>query len=220
MYYFVEYLRRVMEAYDIISRAYPETREGGLLAGVLLSEVGDFIRELAPRLVLDVGAGAGGNLEVLRKFLGNSMYIGCELSIGMIRASGEGIEWINCSSTHIPIRTESLDLVVSIAVLHHIPKNLIMDALREIRRVLRVGGAFITTVWGCEGEVLRRLRKLSDCEGYLPWSYGLDREVLRFYRLYRKGELEGEVINVGLNVIKNGVIRIGGFINYYVVSRK
>ena len=209
-----------METYDIISRVYPKTRESGLLARYLLNEVGDFIRDLAPRLVLDVGAGAGGNLEVLRKFLGSSMYIGCELSIGMIRASEVGIEWINCSSTHIPIRTESLDLVMSIAVLHHIPKNLVMDALREIYRVLRAGGVFITTVWGCEGEVLRRLRRLGDCEGYLPWNYGLNKEVLRFYRLYREGELEGEVINAGLNIIRNSVIRIGGFINYYVVSRK
>ncbi|WP_243679340.1 class I SAM-dependent methyltransferase [Vulcanisaeta distributa] len=113
MYYLVsmERLRDVMEAYEAISRVYRETREGGALAKALLNEVGSVIRGgLAPRLVLDIGpGGAGGdNLEVLRSFFSKSLYIGCELSMGMIRSSKEDIEWINCSGTHAPIKPRSV----------------------------------------------------------------------------------------------------------------
>ncbi len=59
----MERLRDVMEAYEAISRAYPETREGGgALARALLNEVGDVIRHLTPRLVLDIGPGGAGGI--------------------------------------------------------------------------------------------------------------------------------------------------------------
>ncbi|WP_054856138.1 class I SAM-dependent methyltransferase [Vulcanisaeta sp. JCM 16161] len=173
-----------------------------------------------PRFVLDIGAGAGGNLGVLRSFLSNSLYVGCELSVGMIMASSSDIEWVNCSGTHLPIRPGSMDLVISISTLHHIPKSLIGNALRGVHEALRPGGLFIATVWGCDKATLRRLRPIGDCEGYITWSYGIDRGIARYYRLYREGELEHEVSSAGFIVVRSGVVRVGGFINYYVVSRK
>ena len=216
----MERLRDLMAAYDIISRIYAETREEGLLAKKLLNDIGDLIRGSSPSVVLDVGAGAGGNLRVTRSFLGRASYIGCDLSLDMIRASHEPIDWINCSATHIPMRLKSADLVISIATLHHIPKPLIGNALRSVYDVLRPGGLFVATVWGCSEATLRRLRAISDCEGFITWSHGLNEGVARYYRLYREGELESEVSGVGFTIIRSGVIRIGGFINYYVVSRK
>ncbi len=174
--------------------------------------------------MLDIGPGAGDNLRILRSFLSYSFYIGCELSMGMIRASKENIKWINCSGTHIPIKPGSADLVISIAALHHIPRSLIDDVLRGgAREVLRPGGLFIATVWGgCNEATLKRLRPIGDCEGYITWSYGVNKGVSRYYRLYREGELESEVSSAGgFTVIKGGgVIRIGSFINYYIVSRR
>ncbi len=209
-----------MIAYDIISSAYAGSREEGLLARRLLSYVGDLINGLRPSIVLDVGAGAGGNLRVTRSFLGGAFYIGCDLSLGMIRSSHEPIDWVNCSVTHLPIRPGSVDLAVSIAVLHHIPKPLIGYALRNIYDALRPGGLFVATVWGCNEATLRRLKLIGDCEGFIAWGHGLHGGVPRYYRLYREGELEGEVSGIGLRVIKSGVIRVGGFINYYIASRK
>ena len=209
-----------MKAYDIISRAYAETREEGLLAKKLLNEVSNLVNKLSPLIVLDIGAGAGGNLRVTRSFLNKAFYVGCDLSLGMIRASHEPIDWINCSVTHIPVRPGSMDLVISIATLHHIPKPLIGDTLRNIYEALRPGGLFVATVWGCNEATVRRLRPINDCEGFIAWKHGLNEGVLRYYRLYREGELEGEVSGTGFTIIKSGVIGIGGFINYYVVSRK
>ncbi|GAB6945583.1 hypothetical protein JCM14467A_23650 [Vulcanisaeta sp. JCM 14467] len=209
-----------MAVYDTISRIYAETREEGLLARKLLNDIGDLIRGSSPSVVLDVGAGVGGNLRVTKSFLGRAFYIGCDLSLGMIRASHEPIDWINCSATYVPMRRGFVDLVISIATLHHIPKSLIGDALRDIYEVLKSGGLFVATVWGCNEATVRRLRPINDCEGFITWSHGLNRDIPRYYRLYREGELEGEVSSVGFTIIRSGIIRIGSFINYYLVSRK
>jgi SAM-dependent methyltransferase len=217
----MERLRGVRDAYDVISRAYSTAREAGVLAQRLLGEVGEFLRSARPRVVLDIGAGAGGNLRVMRSFFAGSLYIGCELSLGMIMGSGEDIPWINCSGTHLPIRPGSIDLAVSLAVLHHVPRDLVTNVLHGVKQSLKVGGLFTATVWGCVGDALERLvDRVDDCEGYVPWSYGLGRRVLRYYRLYREGELEREVTEAGLRVVKSGIIWIGRYANYYIVAVK
>ena len=217
----MERLRGVRDAYDVISRAYSTAREAGMLARRLLGEVGEFLRSARPRVVLDIGAGAGGNLRVLRRFFAESLYIGCELSLGMIMGSGEDVDWVNCSGTHLPIRPGSIDLAVSLAVLHHVPRDLVTNVLHGVKQSLKVGGLFTATVWGCVGDALERLvDRVDDCEGYVPWSYGLGRRVLRYYRLYREGELEREVTEAGLRVVKSGIIWIGRYANYYIVAVK
>jgi SAM-dependent methyltransferase len=217
----MERLREVMDAYNALSRIYPTTREAGVLARRLLNEVGEDLRGVKPRVVLDIGAGSGGNLRVMRSFFAGSLYIGCELSLGMIMGSGEDIPWINCSGTHLPIRRNSVDVVLSLAVLHHIPGDLILNVLSNVYDALRIGGLFMATTWGCVGDALERLvDRVGDCEGYVSWSYGLGDRVLRYYRLYREGELGSEVTKAGFRVVRSGVIWVGRYANYYIVAVK
>jgi hypothetical protein len=97
----------------------------------------------------------------------------------------------------------------------------VTNVLHGVKQSLKVGGLFTATVWGCVGDALERLvDRVDDCEGYVPWSYGLGRRVLRYYRLYREGELEREVTEAGLRVVKSGIIWIGRYANYYIVAVK
>lgn len=51
----------------------------------------------------------------------------------------------------LPFRDESLDAVVSIAVVHHFATtDRRICALRELARVLRIGGRIIISVWAME----------------------------------------------------------------------
>lgn len=51
----------------------------------------------------------------------------------------------------LPFRDESLDAVVSIAVVHHFATtDRRVCALRELARVLRIGGRIIISVWAME----------------------------------------------------------------------
>lgn len=62
-----------------------------------------------------------------------------------------------CDNLTLPFKDCSLDAVLSIAVIHHFSTTeRRVCALRELARVLRIGGRIIITVWAME----RRHRKV------------------------------------------------------------
>ena len=63
----------------------------------------------------------------------------------------------------LPFRSESVDAALSIAVIHHIATaERRVRALRELSRVLRVGGRVIISVWAME----QRHRKVTQVGKY------------------------------------------------------
>lgn len=64
-----------------------------------------------------------------------------------------------CDNLCLPFRDESLDAVLSVAVIHHVATvERRVRALREIARALRVGGRVIISVWAME----QRHRKVGE----------------------------------------------------------
>ena len=60
-------------------------------------------------------------------------------------------EVLHCDNLALPLRDESLDAVLSVAVIHHIATvERRVRALRELARVLRVGGRVMISVWAME----------------------------------------------------------------------
>lgn len=58
---------------------------------------------------------------------------------------------ILCDNLTLPFRDESFDAVLSIAVIHHFAtKERRVGALRELARILRIGGRLMITVWAME----------------------------------------------------------------------
>lgn len=56
-----------------------------------------------------------------------------------------------CDNLSLPFRDESFDAVLSVAVVHHFATtDRRVAALRELARVLRIGGKLIITVWAME----------------------------------------------------------------------
>lgn len=56
-----------------------------------------------------------------------------------------------CDNLTLPFKDCSLDAVLSIAVIHHFSSTeRRVCALRELARVLRIGGRIIITVWAME----------------------------------------------------------------------
>ena len=63
-----------------------------------------------------------------------------------------------CDNLSLPFRDESLDAVLSVAVIHHVATaERRVRALRELARVVRVGGRVMISVWAME----QRHRKVS-----------------------------------------------------------
>lgn len=56
-------------------------------------------------------------------------------------------KYLCCDVRHLPFQSNSMDLIISDSTLDHFPSETdIVDALREQRRVLRVGGTLILTI--------------------------------------------------------------------------
>lgn len=71
-----------------------------------------------------------------------------------------------CDNLALPFRDESFDAVLSIAVVHHFATtDRRVQALRELARVLRIGGKLIISVWAME----QRHRKFESQDVLVPW---------------------------------------------------
>lgn len=56
-----------------------------------------------------------------------------------------------CDNLALPFREESFDAVLSIAVVHHFATTeRKVHALKELARVLRIGGRLVISVWAME----------------------------------------------------------------------
>lgn len=98
-------------------------------------------------LVADIGCGSGQYLEA-----GGAGMVGCERSWNLAQAvASRGQETLVCDALALPYRDESLDAALSVAVIHHLASTeRRVQALRELSRVLRVGGRVLITVWAME----------------------------------------------------------------------
>lgn len=120
------------------------------------------VATLAPGRALDIGAAAGGNTRVLRArgWQAVALEYGSE---GAAIARGRGIPVLRADATRLPVRTDSLDLVVAFDVLEHIADD--EAAAAEIRRVLRPGGTALIAVpadprlWSAHDEAVGHVRR-------------------------------------------------------------
>lgn len=66
----------------------------------------------------------------------------------------------------LPLRSDSFDNVISIAVVHHFSNtSLRVQALSEMHRILRQGGAALVYVWAYEQEH----KKFATQDVFVPW---------------------------------------------------
>ncbi|XP_049766380.1 proteoglycan 4 [Schistocerca cancellata] len=107
---------------------------------------------------------------------GNGKYLGVNplvFKVGVDRccslaevAREKDHEVLMCDNLSLPFRDESFDAVLSVAVVHHFATTeRRVGALRELARVLRIGGRLIISVWAME----QRHRKFESQDVLVPW---------------------------------------------------
>ncbi|MCJ7769456.1 MAG: methyltransferase domain-containing protein [Dehalococcoidales bacterium] len=106
----------------------------------------DFVELNGQNDFLDLGCGSGIVTRYLAKEYGGSV-TGIDIDPQQIElakkdASGiNNIRYYGADATNLPFSDRAFDIVLSFGVLHHIENWL--DALKEIRRVLKNGGYFL-----------------------------------------------------------------------------
>lgn len=108
----------------------------------LMSQIG----EVAGRQILDVGCGLGEAAVYFAKQ--GADVTASDLSGGMLRVTarlaakhGVSVKTTQCSATGIPLPDETFDIVYAGNLLHHVD---IEPTLREVHRLLKPGGVFIS----------------------------------------------------------------------------
>ena len=138
--------------------------------------------------------------------------------IGCARDKFPSCQTFVADSLLLPMRTQSVDAIISIAVVHHFSTDsLRVQALSEMYRILRPGGRMLVLVWAYEQEN----RKFATQDVFVPWhlqdmyeespqktssveanpqssvietaKHDKDKQATvyhRYYHVFRKGELE------------------------------
>ncbi|MCM0677669.1 class I SAM-dependent methyltransferase [Micromonospora phytophila] len=144
-----ELTARNRAAYDRIAPAFAARNAGMPPAYLALAD--DFQRRSAGP-VLDLGCGVGRDLVFWAKR--NVVVMGLDLSRGMLdhARADTTAPLVQADMLHLPFADAAFGGVWCSASLLHLPKALAPSALAEMRRVLRRGGALLTSLQEGAGE--------------------------------------------------------------------
>ena len=98
----------------------------------------------------------------------------------------------------LPYPDESFDWAISVATYHHIKKGEHLEAIRELKRVLKPGGEAFITVWNRWQPRFWFKSK----EAKVPWRQR-GKTLYRYYYLFSYPELEKVAEKAGFKVIKS-----------------
>jgi SAM-dependent methyltransferase len=177
-------IARTQDTYTQIAGAYAD-RWDGTEARWISDEAARLAADLPPgALVADIGCGPGNDTVRLRG-LGLRAH-GFDLSHAMLTARDvPGL--VRADLRALPLADGAVDAVWCVAVLLHIPRDLVPGALAEIRRVLKPGGIGLITVAEGEGDGWERF----------PHQDGAHRR----YYVYHSGEaFAGLLAAAGLEI--------------------
>ncbi|KAL9698570.1 hypothetical protein quinque_002011 [Culex quinquefasciatus] len=134
--------------------------------GQVRPKVAQFLAALDPgSVVCDVGCGSGRYLSGFNPMI---CTIGVDRCFRLAKVAREkGAEVAICDNLELPFRDESFDAVLSLAVVHHFATTeRRVGAIRELARILRIGGRVIITVWAME----QRHRRFESQDVLIPWQ--------------------------------------------------
>lgn len=105
--------------------------------------------------IVDVGSGTGTLAILAKQKFPNSTVVGIDpdeqiLKIAKQKAREKGAKvfFVKANAQKMPIDSNSIDVVVSSLIFHHLPTNIKKQAMREIHRILKRNGRFLLADFG------------------------------------------------------------------------
>ena len=201
----------IKEVYNKIANQFNYTRHR------IWGSVKIFMDSLPSKsLVLELGCGNGKNM-----LYRNDLNIeGIDISTEQIRIClDKKLNVKEGNITNINSENNMFDYMICIATYHHIDNDIDRQkCLKEMYRCLKENGEILITVWAMEQPTDSNFNFTKTNE-MVPWLSKDDGNTyLRYYHIYRKGELEEEIIRL-CPEFKH--VKIGWEIgNWYIVLKK
>ena len=202
--------QHVHEVYDQIASHFSSTRYKPWPI------VESFLQSLTPGSVgLDVGCGNGKYLTVNH----DVFIIGSDHSSNLVKiaAQHQPHSAIVADTLALPHQAGRFDFVISIAVVHHLSTPARRrEAISAILECLKDGGKALIYVWALEQKNSRRgWDEGHEQDVMVPWVMktskknphedgSTEKTFQRYYHLYRSGELEEDITEVGGEIVESG----------------
>ncbi|KAF9760770.1 putative methyltransferase [Nosema granulosis] len=149
-------------------------------------------------IVLDDGCGNG------RCILDRNI-IGLDYSMGLLQQARNkrSNELVRGDAMKLPFYSNSFDLVLSIAVIHHMSTyERRVEALKEIHRVLKPSGKCLIYVWDEATKHKSKFIPIQDKDYFVTWNK--NKEIKRYYYLFDLNELKTFCGACGFKIIDSG----------------
>ncbi|OQR97209.1 alkylated DNA repair protein alkB 8 [Thraustotheca clavata] len=187
----------VHEFYEKIASHFSSTRHSPW------PRIETFVRSLPKgTLIADIGCGNGKYMKCIDPT--TSACIGGDRSESLVKiCSSFDLNVMVLDALLVPLRSNMFDVALSIAVLHHLSTLAHrLQAVKEILRVLRVGGTGVIYAWAQEQtEDSRRTFDTTTQDCMVPWNldkrYAKDASestkpivVQRYCHMFKEGELD------------------------------
>lgn len=190
----------VHEFYETVASHFSSTRYNPW------PRVAAFVRALEPgSVVADIGCGNGKYMKCLSS---ESVVVGGDRSSNLAAICRDsGLNVMVCDAMTVPIRSQSCDAALSIAVLHHLSTlHHRLAAVKELVRVLRVGGHGVIYAWAHEQKTnSKRQFDESKQDFMVPWN--LDKRFAQPKAKEQQPDDNGESSTVAVEEKKKAVTR-------------
>ena len=179
----------IKEVYDKIANQFNHTRYS------IWGSVKEFMDSLvSSSKVLELGCGNGKNM-----LYRNDLNIeGIDISSEQVRICKEkNLNVKEGSITQLDYLDNLFDYIICIATYHHLDNDIDRHlSLKEMYRCLKYGGQILITVWAMEQPENGKFN-FTKTDEMVPWLSKDDGNTyLRYYHIYRKGELYLEIIRL------------------------
>jgi tRNA (uracil-5-)-methyltransferase TRM9 len=176
----------VKEVYDKIANQFDHTRQR------VWGSVKGFLDSLpAGAHVLDLGCGNGKNMY----YRTDLVMEGIDISSEQVRiCKAKGLDAFEGTITQVDYREETFDYIMCIAAYHHLDNDIDRQkCLTTMWRILKQGGQVLITVWAMEQPTGGKF-KFAERDEMVPWLSKDDGNTyMRYYHIYRTGDLEEEI---------------------------
>jgi len=225
-----ELLNEVELAYDVLAEDFGTSRANPWFEFEIYKELlqeGD--------RVLDLGCGNGRLFKSLdeRKI----KYVGMDVSQGLLDKAAKDLKkekkckskftFKKGSFLKIPYKRPYFDKIISVAAFHHIPsREYRLEALKEMKRVLKKDGTLVISVWNLWNkryrkyifESLFRLNKYDFADCFIPFNYKKT-GTKRYYHAFRLSEMRVLLREAGFYIVDEAYVTHRGMISDYWKAR-